>query len=46
MIRPILSEDLVNEVIVLSENGTGNFEDSLRTLVEKYKKLIRRSKAV
>lgn len=46
MIRPELSEDLVSEVKLLSEDVNGSFEDSLRTLVEKYKKLVRRSKAV
>lgn len=46
MIRPLIPDDLINEVNILSENTTGNFSDSLRTLVEKYKKLVRRSKAI
>ena len=44
MIRPEVSEDLVNEVKILSESVTGSFEDSLRILIDKYKKQMRKIK--
>lgn len=43
MIRPEVSDELVNEVKILSKNTMGSFEDSLRIIVEELKKL-RRSK--
>ena len=39
MIRPEVSEDLVNEVKILSKNTMGSFEDSLRIVIEEFKKL-------
>ena len=44
MIRPEISEDLVNEVRILSKNTMGSFEDSLRLVIEDYKKLLRSKK--
>lgn len=46
MIRPEVSDDLFNEVKILSGNALGSFDDSLRVVVEELKKLKRRSKAV
>ena len=43
MIRPEVSDDLVNEVKLLSRTTTGSFEDSLRIVVEELKR-YRRSK--
>ena len=39
MIRPEISEDLVTEVKMLSKNVNGSFEDSLRIVVDEFKKL-------
>lgn len=38
-LRPEVSEDLVNEVKILSKNTMGSFEDSLRIVIEEFKKM-------
>lgn len=41
MIRPEVTEELVNKVKLLSGSVTGSFQDSLELLVSNYEKLIR-----
>lgn len=44
MIRPEISEEIVNKVKILSGNTLSTFQESLEILISKYELLLRRKK--